>query len=93
MLVRGAVLTVGKRNTLTWLALPRRCSAAKRVPIESDAVMRLLCHELERKNHVALDDPVDLHLLVQRKVSPDVVEQRPCGICKVAPVRGQPFHC
>ncbi len=88
MLVRWAVLTVGKRNTLTWLALSRRRSAAEWVPIESDTVMRLVRHVFERKNHVALDDPVDLHLLVQRKVSPDVVEQRSCGMCKVAPVSG-----
>ncbi len=88
MLVRWTVLTVGERNTLTWLALPSRCSAPKRVAIESDPVMRLLCHEFERKNHVALDDPVDLHLLVQWKVSPDVVEQRSCGMRKVSSVRG-----
>ncbi len=90
VLVRRAVLAVGKRRPLARLALPRRGATARHSPVER-ARLDLLLDELDRRADAFRHRPGDLRLVRDGEVAADVLKQRPVGVREVARVLGQPL--
>src|SRR5262245_43018264 len=91
VLVRGAVVALGKRRALARLALPRRRVAAGDPALER-AVLDLLLDELDRSSDAVCDRPGHLRLHGDREIAPDVLEQRLVGLREVVRVGGESLH-
>src|SRR3954465_11732699 len=77
MLVRRAVLAARQRHALAGGALAGARMAAQRAAVERDPLALAVVHELGGDPHVAVDHPVDAHLLRHREEDAYVVEERP----------------
>src|SRR4051794_11678135 len=91
MLVRRAVVALGKRRTLARLPLARGRLAAGDAAVEG-ACLDLLVDELHRCSHALLDRPADLRLVRDREVAADVLEQGPLRPREVVRVVGKALH-
>src|SRR3712207_1975324 len=90
VLVRGAVLAVGKRRALARLALARRCPAARDAAVEGTG-LDLLLDVLDRGVDPVRDRPAHLRLVRNREVAADVLEKRSLRPREVLRIPGDPL--
>src|SRR3954451_18936662 len=91
VLVRGAVVALGKRRPLTRLSLPRGRGAAGAAPAER-AGLDLLLDEALCRLHALGDRPGNVRLAGDREVAADVLEERPVRLREIKRVGGEPLH-
>src|SRR6476661_3298572 len=91
MLMRGAVVTIRQRRSLTGLALARGGATAGNTSVES-ACLDLLLDEPNRGIDTLADGPGDLCLHRDREEPPDVLEQGAIGLREVVRIRSEPLH-
>ena len=88
--MRGAVLTLGERCALARLSLARRRPAAGDPAIERTG-LDLGVDVLDGRPDPLGHRPGDLRLIGDGEVAPDVLEERPVGVCEVARILGEPL--
>src|SRR6266849_1364217 len=89
--MRRAVVAVRQRRALTRLPLARRRAAAGDAAVER-AGLDLLLDEPDCSIDTLRDRPRDLRLHGDRKVTTDVLEERPIRLREVVWIRGEPLH-
>src|SRR3954451_12823499 len=91
VLVRGAVVALGKRCPLARLALPRRRAAARDAAVERTGLDLLLDEALCRL-HTLRDRPRNVRLAGDREVAADVLEERAVRLREVERIGGETLH-
>src|SRR5690349_3818078 len=91
MLMRGAVAVMRQWHPLAGRTLARACTAAERVAVDVEAVVRLGLQVRVEYGEIALDHEQHSMLLVNREVCANVAEQRPRWVSEIVAVGGQSF--
>src|SRR5205085_165667 len=91
MLVRRAVVAVGKRRALARLALARRRPAAGDSSIERSG-LDLLLDEGHRRRDALVDRPRDLRLAGDGEITADVLEEGARRVREIERILGQALH-
>src|SRR5664279_3349805 len=91
VLMRRAVITVGKRCALAGLALAGRRLTTRDSAVESTG-LDLLLNELAGRADSLLHRPTDLRLHSDRVVTADVLEEGTIGLGEVVRIGGQANH-
>ena len=91
MLVRRAVVALGKRRTLARLAFARRRAAACDAAVKR-AGLDLVLDELRGRVDALLHRPRHLGLAGDREMTPDVLEERPVRLREVQGIVRETLH-
>src|SRR4051794_33920865 len=91
VLMRGAVVALGKRRALARLSLPRRRTAAGDAAVEGGC-LDLLLDEALRRMHALGDRPGHVRLAGDREVAADVLEERPVRLREIERIGGEALH-
>src|SRR5580765_7003618 len=91
MLMRRAVVALGKRRALAGLALAGRRTAAGDAAVEG-ARLDLILDEGDGCGDSLLHGPGDLGLHGDREITPDVLEEGAVGLREVQRVGREPLH-